>query len=165
MYGNTFLYRFIKSFVTYVFILLLFISIGLGYGLYNQRQVYRESQRFINTLMLTLLADWNNDLFLSQLSPELYKNTTAKQMQTLQQILSKLGELANYHGSQGKLFRSHRFWWQVIGRYHVYASFQNGLFAVQITVFKINGEWKIEQFEYEYWLQPLPQRFNSIIIV
>ncbi|MDY6992123.1 MAG: hypothetical protein SVR94_05880 [Pseudomonadota bacterium] len=164
MVFNAFFYRFVKVFTTYVLIITVFASLGIGYISYIQRRMGEEARQFANVTMLNLLVDWNENSFLGLSSPELRQQITSEQLHDIDLIFEQLGILLNYHGAHGQLFRSN-YGWYIAARYHVYATYQQGQFAAILTLIKRQGHWRITQFEYEYALFPMQKRAGSLKLV
>jgi hypothetical protein len=154
--------NFIKIFFGYLVVLLVFVSIGVSYGLWSQQQMRQESQQFVNITMLGLLAGWDDNEFLGHIAPELQNHTTEEQLRDIKRGFANLGGLLNYHGAQGGLFRTGQWWWQVVARYQVQASFQRGGFSAEIVLVKQQGKWIIGSFEYEYSLFPIAPQLGSL---
>ncbi|HEW99027.1 MAG TPA: hypothetical protein ENF37_10395 [Beggiatoa sp.] len=149
------------------FVVLLFISItlGAGYGSFSLQQMNIEARGFVNTTMLGLLADWDESEFLIHASDDLRQQMTSEQLSKINVVFTCLGELLNYHGAKGGLFRSTAYWWHVSPRYKVLASFQGGQFVAVITLIKQQGNWVIGRFEYKYAYFPLQRHPGSLKMV
>jgi len=134
------------------FFILIIISLSLvsGYGTFSLQQMNIEAREFINRSMLGLFVDWNDRDFLTHTSNELQQKVTDEQLQKMNVVFTRLGELLNYHGAYGGLFRSSHNWWYINPRYKVHASFQGGYFIAIITLIKRQGKWIIGRFEYKY---------------
>lgn len=153
---------YIKKFVFYMVIFLLFVNIGLWYGYYTRESVHREVRYFVNLTLLNLLTDWSEKKFLTHASIQLRQRTSREQWQKMNTIFLQLGELLNYHGAVGKLFHVGHWWGKVVARYEVQASFQKGYFVATVTLISEEGRWKINGFYYEYTLFPMPKLQDSV---
>jgi hypothetical protein len=149
----------------FLILLIVSITLGVGYALFSLQQMNVEARSFINTTMLSLFVDWNNDDFMTYTSRELRKNLTPKQLENINIVFIRLGQLLNYHGAQGGVFRSPRAWWELVARYKVRASFQGGQFVAVVTLIKQQGNWVIGRFEYQYAFFPKEPHHGSLKMV
>ncbi len=157
-----FLFKSIRKFSLSLVLLVIFIGIGASYGIYLQQQMKREASQFVNITMLDLLATWDDQVFLIHITPELQQNTTVEQLEDMRRVFAHLGELLHYQGAQGGLFRTGQWWWQIVARYTVQATFQRGQFTATVLLIKQQGEWVINGFEYEYTYFPVPRRVGAL---
>jgi hypothetical protein len=139
---------------SFFLLIILSITLGVGYATFSLREINFEARGFINITMLGLFADWNESDFLMHISHELRKNMTDRQLQQMNGVFARLGKLLNYHGAYGGLFRSRKNWWYINPHYKVHASFQGGYFAATITLIKQQGKWAIGRIEYQYRFFP-----------
>jgi len=149
------------------FALLLLISITLGsiYGSFTLQQMNQETRQFVNTTVLSLLADWDENKFLTHSSNGLRQQLTDERLLQINKVFIRLGELLNYHGAKGGLFRSGGIWWHVSPRYRVQASYQGGQLMATITLIKQQGQWTIGRFEYQYAYFPIHRHPGSLKMV
>jgi hypothetical protein len=149
------------------FTLLLFISIlvGAAYGILSLQQMNTEARNFVNMTMLELFADWDNKDFVNRTSTELQQQMTISQLNDFNIVFSQLGDLLNYHGAYGGLFRASASIWHLNPRYKVTASFQGGQFTAFITLIKRQGKWAIGRFEYKYTFFPNKRHSGSLKMV
>jgi hypothetical protein len=162
---NTFFHSLFTTLSGFFVLLIVIVSLGIIYGTFSLRQMNIEARGFANITMLGLFADWNNRKFLTYTSSDLQKKLTDKQLQKINQVFTRLGELLNYHGASGGLFRSSISWWHVNPRYRVRASFQGGQFIAIITLIKQQGIWAIGRFEYKYVFFSIQRRTGSLKLV
>lgn len=151
-----------RRFITF---LLLMIIVSITYINYSVEQINRETKVFINTTMLGLLADWNEDQFLHYSSQALQQNLTQKQLNKINHVFIQLGNLLKYHGAYGGVFRSNTSWWLMNPRYTVIASFDGGEFIGIITLIKQDAKWSIGRFEYKYNFYPIRRDNSSLKLV
>ncbi len=149
----------------FIILLILFVSIGTIYSTFSLQQMNIEVRRFVNKTMLDLLVDWDESKFLTYTSDELQQHLTDKQLRKMNLIFIHLGELLNYQGANGSVFRSMNSWWHTTARYKVLASFQGGQFMAIITLIKENGNWIIVKFDYQYAFFPNRRRLGSVKLV
>lgn len=161
----TIFHSFLTTFSGFFILLIIFVSLGLGYGSFSLRQMNQDARRFVNTTMLGLFADWDNSHFLTYTSEELQEHITDDQLRKMGQVFTRLGELFNYHGARGGLFRSASSWWHVGARYKVQASFQGGQFIAVVTLIKQQGNWTIGRFDYQYVFLPMEKHSGSLRLV
>ncbi|RKZ90762.1 MAG: hypothetical protein DRR19_09140 [Candidatus Parabeggiatoa sp. nov. 1] len=155
-------HRLFKTLRGFLVLLIVSISLGAGYGIFGLRQMNIEARGFVNTTMLGLFANWDNSDFLIYTSDELQKNLTTDQLNQINGVFAHLGELLNYHGAKGGLFRTTTSWWRMNPRYKVLASFQGGQFVAVITLIRQQGNWVIGRFEYKYTFFPNRQHPGSL---
>ena len=102
---------------------------------------------------------------MNRTSKELQQQMTKMQINDFNTIFGQLGELLNYHGAYGGLFRSSTSIWHINPRYKVIASFQGGQFTAIITLIKRQGKWAIGRFEYKYTFFPNKRHSGSLKMV
>ncbi len=163
MHLNTF---FRNSFVTINgFTILLIVLIFLGTSTLSLKQMNLQGREFVNLTMLSLLADWNTKKFLNYTSNELQQHLTAEQLDKMNSVFIRLGNLLNYYGAHGGLFISSTNSWHINPRYKVQASFQGGYFLAVIILIKQQGKWVIGRFDYKYSFFPNKRHIGSLKLV
>lgn len=146
----TVFHRFLTTLNGFIFLLGLFFVIGIGFSTSSLQQMNHEARYFVNTTMLNLFVQWNEDKFATFTSDEMRERMTEDQLIRLNMVFNHLGHLLNYHGARGGLYRSSASWWLMVARYRVRASFKGGQFVAVITLIKQDGRWTIGRFDYQY---------------
>jgi len=159
---NTFLYNLFATTTGFIFVLIILIVLGTGFGTLSLQQMNVDGREFVNTKMLGLLADWDTKKFLNCTSNELQQNLTEEQLDKMNFVFTSLGELFNYHGAYGGLFISTTNSLHVNPRYKVRASFQGGYFLAIIILIKQQGKWVIGRFDYKYSFFPNQRHIGSL---
>ncbi len=131
-------------------LIIVSITLGVGYATFSLREMNIDARGFVNITMLGLLADWDDNDFLRHTSNDLRQNLKDEQLQKMNVVFTRLGDLLNYHGAYGGLFRSSNNWWYINPRYKVHGSFQGGYFVATITLIKQQGKWVIGRIRYKY---------------
>jgi hypothetical protein len=162
---NTFFYNLFTTLRGFALLLIISITLGSTYGFFTLQQMNQETRQFVNTTILSLLADWDEKKFLTHTSKGLRQQLTDKRLHQINGVFIRMGELLNYHGAKGGLFRSSGLWWHVSPRYRVQASYQGGQLMVTITLIKQQGQWTIGRFEYQYAYFPIRRHPGSLKMV
>jgi hypothetical protein len=160
----TLLHHFLTTLKGFTLLLILFLILSIGYAIFSLQQMRNETRYFANITMLDLLAQWNENLFFIATTQELREHLTDEQLQRLDMVFTQLGELLNYHGIKGGLYRSSDSWLHIAARYKVQASFQGGQFVAIITLVKEKGHWKIGRFDYQYAFFTIKKQPGSVIV-
>ena len=165
MHLNTVFHNLFTTLHGFLILLLVSISLVVGYALFSLEQMNLDARGFVNTTMLDLFVDWDNQDFMRYTSDELQQNLTKEQLENIHVVFIRLGELLNYHGAVGSVFQSSGAWWQLVARYKVQASFQGGQFVAIVTLIKQQGDWVIGRFEYQYAFFPQKPHHGSLKMV
>ncbi len=159
MHLNTFFHNLFTIF------LIVLIFLGTGYSSLRLKQMSLEGREFVNLTMLNLLVDWDTKTFLNHSSSELQQHLTAEQLDKMNSVFTRLGNLLNYYGAHGGLFLSSTSNWHINPRYKVRARFKGGYFLVVIILIKQRGKWVIGRFDYKYSFFPNKRNIGSLKLV
>ncbi len=165
MYLLTLFHSFLTTLKGFTILLIIFISIGIGFGTTSLQQLNQGSRQFVDTTMLSLLIHWDNHKFFAYTSDRLQQGLTQGQLQQMKWVFNQLGHLLNYQGAIGGIFHSPTTWWQVGARYKIQANFEGGKFIALITLIKQDGHWAIAQFNYRCNFYPIEKKVGSLILV
>lgn len=143
----------------FLVLIVLVTSLSVVYGHYMQQHLRQETQHVVDTVMLELLARWNQQLFLNHASLNLQQQMRGSQLQKVNSVFYQLGELARYYGSSGNLVRvGSMWWWSLAAQYQIRATFEHGELLATVTLVKEEDTWVIDRFYYEYAVVPNTQR-------
>jgi hypothetical protein len=165
MHLLTLIHRFLTTLKGFIILLIIFISIGIGFGTTSLQQLNQGSRQFVDTTMLSLLTHWDNHEFFTYTSNGLQQRLTAAQLQQMKWVFRRLGNLLNYQGAIGGVFHSPTAWWQVGARYKIQANFEGGRFIAIITLIKQEGNWAIGRFDYRCNFYPIEKQVGSLIFI
>ena len=165
MHLLTLLHSFLTTLKGFIILLIIFISIGVGFGTTSLQRLSQGSRQFVDTTMLSLLIHWDNHKFFTYTSNGLQHQLTVAQLQQMRWVFKRLGNLLNYRGATGGIFHSPTTWWQVGARYKIQANFEGARFTAIITLIKQEGNWAIGRFDYQCDFYPMEKQVGSLISI
>jgi hypothetical protein len=129
------------------------LVVGAGVGLFvlsrNGAALDAESKLYVDDAVLTITAHWQPEELMKRATPHLRQITRPDDLQVLfDAAATGLGPLVDYEGAKGDSMVS-----AIVGSgttisatYVARAKFQKGDANLQLTLLKIDGNWKIEGF-------------------
>ncbi|HXP77746.1 MAG TPA: hypothetical protein VN823_26665 [Stellaceae bacterium] len=131
--------------------LVLIVGVGtlVGVTAYKGAALDKESARYVDDAVVSIVAHWNKGELLSRATPGFKKVTSADQLASFFDAVSgALGPLVDYEGSKGEATIK-----TMIGSgttitavYKARAKFQKGTAEFTLTLVKVDDIWMIDGF-------------------
>lgn len=126
----------------------LILAITFGVLFYKGSKLDRYSKQYADTAVVAIVSDWNSAELERRMSPEFKAIVKEGDTSRLFGMLSRLGKLKEYRGSQGQSNMSvtTQQGKVISASYLCKAEFETGPAEIQLALIQHDGEWQILGF-------------------
>ena len=106
----------------------------------------RESRTFVDNTVLAVVQDWDSRELINRIDPEMLRPGDEEEVENMFRLYRKLGDLVEYYGAEGEVWRDSSESGAVGFSYFAEADFENGSATVKVEGIHKDGNSYILDF-------------------